>query len=87
MDNTYKAAFEINDYVHFVRVQTETALRKLAGIYPTDNFEDHDAEITLRGGSMEVNDELEKEIVEGAVSMEQMALDQALRKAGRWKST
>jgi len=64
VENTYKAAFEVDDYVHFVRVQTETALRKLAGVYPYDNFEDHDAQITLRGGGEEVNIELEKEIRE-----------------------
>ncbi|MEN8203722.1 MAG: SPFH domain-containing protein [Bacteroidota bacterium] len=64
VENTYKAAFEVDDYVHFVRVQTETALRKLAGGYPYDNFEDHDAQITLRGGGEEVNHELEEEIRE-----------------------
>jgi regulator of protease activity HflC (stomatin/prohibitin superfamily) len=64
VENTYKAAFEVDDFVHFVRVQTETALRKLAGVYPYDNFEDHDAQITLRGGCEEVNIELEKEIQE-----------------------
>ena len=62
--DTYKAAFEVDDYVHFVFVQSETALRKLAGIYPYDNFEDHDAQITLRGGGDEVNHELEEEIRE-----------------------
>jgi len=125
VEDTYKAAFEVDDYVHFVFVQSETALRKLAGIYPYDNFEDHDAEITLRGGGEEVNEELENEIrerlmmagitviearinfiayseeiagamlrrqqatavvaarfkiVEGAVSMVQMALDQLMEK-------
>ena len=64
VENTFKAAFEVDDYVHFVRVQTETALRKLAGVYPYDNFEDHDAQVTLRGGGEEVNHELEKEIRE-----------------------
>ena len=64
VENTYKAAFEVDDYVHFVYVQSETALRKLAGIYPYDNFEDHDAQITLRGGGAEVNHELEEEIRE-----------------------
>ncbi len=44
VDDTYKAAFEVDDFVHFVFVQSETALRKLAGIYPYDNFEDHDAQ-------------------------------------------
>ena len=64
VEDTYKASFEVDDYVHFVFVQSETALRKLAGIYPYDNFEDHDAQITLRSGGGEVNDELEKEIRE-----------------------
>jgi regulator of protease activity HflC (stomatin/prohibitin superfamily) len=64
VEDTYKAAFEVDDFEHFVFVQSETALRKLAGSYPYDNFEDHDAEITLRGGGLEVNDELEKEIRE-----------------------
>lgn len=64
VEDTYKAAFEVDDYVHFVFVQSETALRKLAGAYPYDNFEDHDAQITLRGGGEEVNDELEREIKE-----------------------
>ncbi len=64
VEDTYKAAFEVDDYVHFVYVQSETALRKLAGIYPYDNFEDHDAQITLRGGGDEVNHELEEEVRE-----------------------
>lgn len=64
VDDTYKAAFEVDDYVHFVFVQSETALRKLAGIYPYDNFEDHDAQITLRSGGDEVNHKLENEIRE-----------------------
>ncbi len=62
--DTYKAAFQVDEYEHFVVVQSEAALRKLAGIYPYDNFEDHEAEITLRSGGEEVNEELEKEIRE-----------------------
>lgn len=64
VDNTFKAAFEVDEYEHFVVVQSEAALRKLAGIYPYDNFEDHEAEITLRSGGEEVNHELEREIRE-----------------------
>jgi regulator of protease activity HflC (stomatin/prohibitin superfamily) len=60
----YKAAFEVDAYEHFVVVQSEAALRKLAGLYPYDNFEDHDAVMTLRSGGEEVNHELEKEIRE-----------------------
>ena len=64
VENTYKAAFEVDEYEHFVVVQSEAALRKLAGKYPYDNFEDEEAETTLRSGVEEVNHELEKEIVE-----------------------
>ena len=64
VENTYKAAFEVDEYEHFVVVQSEAALRKLAGKYPYDNFEDEQAEVTLRSGAEEVNHELEKEIVE-----------------------
>ena len=37
-------------------------LKSTFGIYPYDNFEDHDAVTTLRSGGDEVNHELEKEI-------------------------
>lgn len=64
VENTYKAAFEVDDFGHFVLVQSDAALRKLAGLYPYDNFEDHDAVMTLRSGGEEVNSELEREIRE-----------------------
>jgi len=61
---TFKAAFEVDDYAHFVEIQSEAAVRKLAGHFPYDNFEDEAAEITLRGGGEEVNHILEEEISE-----------------------
>lgn len=64
VDNTYNAAFDVDDYVHFVDIQSEAAIRKLAGHYPYDNFEDEDANITLRGGGEAVNQMLEDEITE-----------------------
>jgi len=63
VENTYKAAFEVNDYENFVKVQTDAAVRKLAGLYAYDNFED-EAEHTLRSGLQEVNVALEKEVAE-----------------------
>lgn len=62
VQETYKAVFEVDDFQHFVLVQSDAALRKLAGLYPYDNFEDHEAVIALRSGGEEINDELEKEI-------------------------
>ena len=64
VEDTYKAAFGVNEFEHFVVVQSEAALRKLAGIYPYDNIEDESASITLRDGGEEVNEMLEQEIVE-----------------------
>jgi len=64
VEDTYKAAFEVDDYVHFVDIQSEAAVRKLAGHFPYDDFEAENAEITLRGGGEEVNQMLEDEITE-----------------------
>jgi regulator of protease activity HflC (stomatin/prohibitin superfamily) len=64
VSNTYKAAFDVDDYEHFVTIQSEAAIRKLAGNFPYDNLEDEDAKITLRGGADEVNHMLEEEIRE-----------------------
>lgn len=64
VDNTYKAAFEVDNYEHFVRIQSDAAVRKLAGSYPYDNFDDEQSEITLRSAVNEVNDALEDELSE-----------------------
>lgn len=64
VEDTYKAAFDVDKYEHFVLVQSDAALRKLAGLYPYDNWEGHENEMTLRSGGEEVNDELEREIRE-----------------------
>nr|WP_299074272.1 SPFH domain-containing protein [uncultured Allomuricauda sp.] len=64
--NTYKAAFDVDDYKNFVRVQTDAAVRKLASMYPYDNFADEGIEedITLRSSLNEVSEALEKEVQE-----------------------
>lgn len=62
--DTFKAAFDVDDYVQFVEIQSEAAIRKLAGDYPYDNFEDEDAEITLRSGGDTVNEMLENALKE-----------------------
>jgi len=36
--DTFKAAFDVDDYVKFVEIQSEAAIRKLAGDYPYDNL-------------------------------------------------
>ncbi len=64
--NTYKAAFDVDDYQNFVRVQTDAAVRKLASMYPYDNFADEglDEDITLRSSVNEVSEALEQELQE-----------------------
>jgi len=65
VSDTFKAAFEVDNYEHFVRVQTDAAVRKMAGLYPYDDWEDHDDyKITLRSGMTEVNEALEKELAD-----------------------
>ena len=66
VSNTYKAAFDVDNYEHFVKVQTDAAVRKLASMYPYDNFADegHDEDITLRSSVNEVSEALEKELLE-----------------------
>lgn len=66
VSDTYKAAFEVDNYENFVRVQSDAAVRKLASLYPYDNFEDDGAEeeITLRASVNEVSEALEKELSE-----------------------
>jgi regulator of protease activity HflC (stomatin/prohibitin superfamily) len=64
VENTFKASFDVDDYVRFVDVQSEAAIRNLAGSYPYDNLEDEHAEITLRGGGDEVNNMLEAALTE-----------------------
>ncbi|WP_282069488.1 SPFH domain-containing protein [Olleya namhaensis] len=64
--NTYKASFDVDNYENFVKVQTDAAVRKLASMYPYDNFADegHVEDITLRSSVNEVSEALEKEIDE-----------------------
>lgn len=64
VEDTYKSAFDVDNYEEFVRVQTDAAVRKLAGSYPYDNFDDEHAELTLRSGMDGVNEALEDEITE-----------------------
>ena len=64
VEDTFKASFDVDNYVMFVDVQSEAAVRNLAGSYPYDNLEDEHAEITLRGGGAEVNEMLENALTE-----------------------
>jgi len=62
--DTYAAKFEVEDYVAYVKIQSESALRHLASLYPYDSWEAGDKEITLRGGIDEVSTALVRELHE-----------------------
>jgi len=64
VEDTFKAVFDVDNYEHFVGIQSEAATRKLAGLYPYDDIESPGADITLRSGGEEVNHQLEKELQE-----------------------
>ncbi len=65
VEDTYRASFDVDDYEQYVVVQSEAAVRHLAGAYPYDTFGDDDQEtMTLRGGTEHVNGQLEKELQE-----------------------
>ena len=49
-------------YDSFVNVQSDAALRKVAGLYAYDNIDHHSDELTLRSGGEEINEQLEKEL-------------------------
>lgn len=64
VEDTFKAAFDVDDYEHFVNIQSDAAIRHLAGVYAYDNFDEGELELTLRSGGEEINDKLEESLTE-----------------------
>lgn len=64
VNDTAKAVFEVDNYHHYVSIQSEAAVRILAGAYPYDHFLDDQSSITLRDGAEIVNEKLEEELNE-----------------------
>jgi len=65
VSDTAKATFDVDDYAHFVRVQSESALRHLANDYAYDHSQqsdDDDGELTLRSSTEEVSEALKGEL-------------------------
>lgn len=52
----------LKGYDSFVNVQSDAALRKVAGLYAYDNMDHKSEEVTLRSGGEEINDRLEEEL-------------------------
>lgn len=61
---TAMAIFAVEDYLQYVAIQSEAAVRHLANIFPYDNFEDEEATITLKDGAEKVSTLLEAELSE-----------------------
>ena len=64
VSDTFKAAFDVDDYEHFMNIQSEAAIRKLAGYYAYDNFDDAEQDISLRSGGDEIDHKLEASLEE-----------------------
>ena len=60
--DTAQACFQVDNYEHYVHVQSEAAVRNLASAYPYDSHEEH--VISLRGHTQAVAERLKSEIHE-----------------------
>ena len=60
--DTAKAFFDVQNYVNYVRVQTETAIRYIGCKYPYEKINPDD--VCLRSGHSEINEELKRELTE-----------------------
>jgi regulator of protease activity HflC (stomatin/prohibitin superfamily) len=63
--DTARATFGVDNFVHYVHTQSESAIRQLARSYPYDSFEHTDV-TTLIGDTSEVNADLLVELQERA---------------------
>lgn len=62
VQDTAQAVFDVDDYTHYVTVQSESAVRHLASSYAYDRGEDD--EMTLRASADAVNEALQIELQE-----------------------
>jgi regulator of protease activity HflC (stomatin/prohibitin superfamily) len=71
VEDTAQAVFDVEDYVSYVQVQSEAAIRGIASRYPYDHGDEH--ELTLRGSADEValalKDELEVRLAKAGVGV------------------
>jgi len=60
VEDTAQAVFEVDDFVEFVAIQAETAVRHIAGTYPYDSH--GEPRLSLRDNADEINEQLSAEI-------------------------
>lgn len=64
VNETAKAMFAVENYLQYVNIQSEAAVRHLANSFAYDHMEDESAEITLKDGAEKVSVLLEQELNE-----------------------
>ena len=79
VEDTAQALFDVEDFEHFVKVQSESALRHIATHYNYDTGEDHEVnEVTLRAGAEVVAEalrgELQARVLQAGVKVEETKL-------------
>lgn len=57
---TARASFDVEDYVDFVKIQTETAVRHMASLYPYDSYDE--TGVCLRANADEITAALHHEL-------------------------
>jgi regulator of protease activity HflC (stomatin/prohibitin superfamily) len=62
--DTAKALFAVENYLQYVNIQSEAAVRHLANSFAYDNMDDENEQITLSNGAEQVSLLLEKELNE-----------------------
>ncbi|WP_338874592.1 SPFH domain-containing protein [Spirosoma sp. SC4-14] len=64
VSDTARALFDVDNYVNFVQIQSEAAVRFLASSHSYDNMEDEHETLTLRDNTGQINKFLEQELDE-----------------------
>ena len=74
--DTAQATFEVQDYRHYITVQSEAALRHLAMSYPYDTFEDeaHSLRESVDEVSASLKNEIEARLAKAGVHIEEARL-------------
>ena len=58
------AVFNVENYFQYLSIQCDAIIRNTARMYPYDNFDSEDDEMTLRGSSLEIADMLKDNLQE-----------------------
>lgn len=64
ISNPTKAVFNVENYYSFLSTQCDSIVRNTARLFPYDTISNDNAEMTLRGSSQQIADQMEKELQE-----------------------